>query len=36
MSDKAGAALFTGVSILVLVYFWWLLIFKHGVAAHHG
>jgi hypothetical protein len=35
MKEKAGSFLFIGVSILVLIYFWWLVIYSHGVAAHH-
>jgi hypothetical protein len=35
MKEKAGPFLFTTVSFLVLVYFWWILIYSHGVAAHH-
>jgi len=32
MKEKVGPILFFGVSILVLVYFWWLLIYDHGLA----
>lgn len=35
MKEKAGPILFTSVSVLVLIYFWWLVIYSHGVAAHH-
>jgi hypothetical protein len=35
MKEKAGPIIFYTVSVLVLVYFWWLVIYSHGVASHH-
>jgi hypothetical protein len=34
VKEKAGPILFAVVSVLVLVYFWWLLIYDHGLTAH--
>ena len=31
-----GSILFFVVLGLVLVFFWWLLIYSHGVTIHHG
>ncbi len=31
-----GPKLFFGVFAVVLVFFWWLLIYSHGVTPHHG
>jgi hypothetical protein len=30
-----GPKLFYGVMIEVLVFFWWMVIYPHGVAPHH-
>lgn len=34
--SKSGPMLFWGVTAAVLIFFWWLLIYSHGVAPHHG
>jgi len=31
-----GPKLFGVTLVLVLVFFWWLLIYSHGVEVHHG
>jgi len=31
-----GFGLFIGVLVVTLVFFWWLLIYSHGVVPHHG
>jgi hypothetical protein len=33
--SKSGKYLFISVLVLVLVYFWWLLLYSHGVKAVH-
>jgi len=33
--SKSGKYLFIGVLVLVLVYFWWLLLYSHGVKPPH-
>jgi hypothetical protein len=30
-----GPKLFAGAFVAVLVFFWWLLIYSHGVTPHH-
>ncbi len=34
-SGKGGPILFISVALLVLCFFWWLLIYTHGVAPGH-
>lgn len=34
--SKNGPILFWSITAAVLVFFWWLLIYSHGVAPHHG
>ena len=31
-----GLWLFLGTLAVMLVFFWWLLIYSHGVVVHHG
>ena len=31
-----GPKLFWATLVVVLVFFWWLLIYSHGVEVHHG
>lgn len=31
-----GPKLFTAALVAVVVFFWWLVIYSHGVAPHHG
>lgn len=31
-----GPKLFWATLMVVLVFFWWLLIYSHGVEVHHG
>lgn len=35
-AEKLGKIFFRIVSALVLVYFWWLIIYDHGVKSMHG
>ena len=30
-----GPKLFYGVMVAVLIFFWWMVIYPHGVAPHH-
>lgn len=32
---KTGPAIFLATLIIVLIYFWWLLFYSHGVKAVH-
>ena len=34
-SNKTGPAIFLGTLIIVLIYFWWFLLYSHGVRAVH-
>jgi hypothetical protein len=34
--DSWGPKLFIGVFVVMLVFFWWLLLYSHGVTPHHG
>jgi len=34
-NNKTGPAIFLGTLIIVLIYFWWFLLYSHGVRAVH-
>lgn len=35
-TELPGVAFFAGILGGILIFFWWLLIYSHGLVIHHG